>query len=171
MSIIVETGAGVTDANSYADLAKVRAYALLRGITLSTDDAVVTAQIMLGMDFIEAKRSDFQGTKTSATQALQWPRKGVTIDCNDVDENTIPNEIVNALCQVVIEQHNGVNLSPTRTDAFITEDTIGPITTKYSDKIGGGPGTAPTMPNVENSLAPLLATCGQVAGSISVVRV
>lgn len=169
MSIIVEDGTGVELANSYVSIANARAFATLRGVTLAADDAVVTAQLLLGMDYLEAKRSEYQGHKTTPTQELQWPRTGVEIDCVAFPTNALPRELTKALCQLVVEQTQGVDLAPTRTEAFITEDTIGPITTKYSDKILGGAGHAPTMPNVEASLSPLLSRCGQV-GYLEVVR-
>lgn len=161
MALVVETGAGVAGANSYRTLADIRAYALARGVTLSPVDATLEPLALMAMDYLEGLRARYQGSKTAATNALQWPRVNVKIDCVDFPSDAIPVELANAQSRLCMEQHAGVVLSATRTGAFIVEDTVGPLTTKYSDKHGGGPGTVPTMPAVEDLLAPLFAACGQ----------
>lgn len=161
MALTVEDGTGVAGANSYASLATLRAYASARGVTLPADDAALEAFALLGMDYLEGLRGRYQGAKTDPTQPLQWPRYPVVIDGADFPSDAIPVELVNALCRLCIEQHAGVDLSPTRTGAFIIEDTTGPITTKYSEKLGGGAGSPPDMPAVDALLSPLL-TVGRV---------
>jgi len=161
MALIVEDGTGIAGANTYADLTDIRAYASDRGVTLSTDDVALEADVHKAMDHLEGLRARYQGWKTVATNALQFPRESVKIDCVALANDAIPVELINAECQLVIEQHNGVDLAPTRTEAFIIEDTTGPLTTKYSDKHGGGPGSVPDMITVDNLLAPLFSTCGQ----------
>jgi len=161
MTLLVEDGSNVAGANTYVDLAGVRAYALTRGVTLDPNDAILEPLVHKAMDLLEGFRSRYQGTKTTATQPLQFPRTGLQIDCVDFDANSIPIELINAENQIIMEQHAGIDLSPTKSGAFIIEDTVGPITTKYSDVEGPGVGKAPIMPVVEDLLAPLFVACGQ----------
>lgn len=170
MALIVEDGSGVANANSYETLVGIRAYALSRGVTLSATDSVVEAQAHKAMDFLEAQRGRYQGDKTDPAQALQFPRTGVKVDCVEIAADAIPAVLVQAQCRLIMEQHAGVELTPTRTEGFIIEDTTGPLTTKYSDKHGGGPGSTPIMPAVEALLSPLYSACGQGLG-LRVVRV
>lgn len=170
MALTVEDGTGVAGANSYASLATLRAYASARGVTLPASDPALEAFALLGMDYLEGLRGRFQGAKTDPTQPLQWPRYPVVIDGADFPSDAIPVELVNALCRLCMEQHAGADLSPTKTGAFVTEETVGPITTKYSEKLGGGAGSPPDMPAVDVLLAPLL-TVGKVGFGFTTVRV
>ena len=82
MTIIVEDGSNVPNANSYASLADIRAYALNRGITLSATDSVLEPMVFKSMDYIESVGANFQGTQTYTAptytaQSLQWPRSAI----------------------------------------------------------------------------------------------
>lgn len=82
MTLIVENGTNVPNANSYADLTYIRAYALNRGVTLSVVDADVEAMVFKSMDYIESVASNYQGTKTYTAptytpQSLQFPRSAI----------------------------------------------------------------------------------------------
>lgn len=79
IAIIVEDGSlSNPDANSYGSISGLRFYAEGRGIDLtelSNDDCAVL--LVRAMDYLEAKRDEYQGRKTSPEQPLQWPRTGV----------------------------------------------------------------------------------------------
>ena len=160
MALIVEDGTGVSGANSYADLATIRAYAEARQVTLPADPNL-EAFVLKGMDYLEGKKLGLL--------ALTWPLDGGTL-CNKVPLAETLARLQQGLAQLCIEQQGGVDLAPTRTEAFVVEETVGPLTTKYSDKHGGGPGSAPDMPTVDNILGPLLAACGQ-ARLFSTIRI
>lgn len=160
MALIVEDGTGVSGANSYADLATIRAYAEARQVTLPADPNL-EAFVFKGMDYLEGKKLGLL--------ALTFPLDGDKL-CNKVPLAETLARLQQSLALLCMEQQSGVDLAPTRTDAFIIEDTIGPITTKYSDKHGGGPGSEPDMLTVDNILGPLLAACGQV-GLFKTIRV
>lgn len=161
MALIVEDGTGVASANTYADLAAVRTYAALRGVILSADDAVLEPMVHKSMDYLD--------TKGLGLLSLSYPLADDLL-CNKVPVADALVRLAAAQGQLCMEQADGVDLAPTRTDAFIIEDTMGPMTTKFSDKHGGGPGTEPDMLTVDSLLAPLLAACGQ-DGLFKTVRV
>jgi len=154
---IVEDGSIVAGANSYVSVASARAYATERGLSLSVDDSVVEAQLVIAMDYLESLRDKYQGSKTDITtpQALQWPRQDVTLDGEDFDENSIPVELTNAQCRLAVEQESGIELMPTQDGKFIIKDKTGPLETTYSDKIV--PSSIPSITSVEVLLKPLLA--------------
>lgn len=159
MAIVVEDGTGVSGANAYADLAYIRDYASARGTTLSADDATLEPLVHRAMDYLEGLGLGLL--------SLTWPSDDGKV-CGLTDAQAL-TRLKNGLAQLAIEQHGGVNLAPSRTEAFITEETVGPLTTKYSDKHGGGPGSAPDMPAVDALLGPL-RTCGQPS-TFTTVRV
>ncbi len=153
MTLIVEDGSLVANANTYASLNDVKAYALARGLILA-DDAQTTINIIKSMDFLEAKRKDYQGSKVDITQSLQFPRTALVIDDSDFPNNAIPQELKSALCQLVIELSNGVDLLPTITEAPVRMETVGPIVTEYA--VNPGEARSPIMFSVDSLLAPLL---------------
>lgn len=168
MTIVVETGAIVSNANSYVTVAETRAYATARGVSLSATDTDVEILLIKAMDYLESKRSFFQGSKVSALQALQWPRSGVVIDELDVLETTIPNELKQAQIRLAVEISNGVDVMPTRSSAFVKKEKTDVIETEYSEKIGTG--IQPEMTAVEALLSPLF-TATNSSLSLSTVRV
>ena len=101
----VEDGTGKTDATSYCTVAEFRQYWLNRGVVYAEDPAPeddeeqatteedkVKAYLNLATEYID--NLNFLGEPSSDTQALQWPRIGIT----DVDSNEIPKALKNACC-------------------------------------------------------------------------
>lgn len=159
MAIVVEDGTGVSGANSFVSLADARTYAADRGVTLSEDDAALSPLLHKAMDYLESKGLGLL--------SLSFPTENGYV-CRLTDAQAL-TRLANAQAQLCVEQAAGVDLAPTRTEGFITEDTTGPLTTKYSEKLGGGPGVAPSMPAVYGLIKPLLQ-CGQ-GGSFVTLRV
>lgn len=154
LALTVETGAGVEGANSFATLAQARDFALLRGVVLSATDSVLTAYLVKATDWL--KQKSYLGTKTNAGEAyLPWPRSGLIVDEEVFDEDTVPSAIVEATCQLCIEQQNGAILFPALVDPEVKREKIGPIDTEY---VTGR--TSPRMPAVDAILAPWIVQRG-----------
>lgn len=149
MALVVEDGTGVSGADSYADLTALRAYAAKRGVTLSADDATLEPLAYKAMDYLEGEGVGLL--------SLSWPSETGYV-CNMADADALVR-LANAQAQLCVEQHGGVDLAPARTGDFIVEDTVGPITTKFSDKFGPSEGVAPAMPAVAAILRAFRA-CG-----------
>ena len=184
MALIVEDGTNVAGANSYADLATLRTYALNRGVTLSVTDSVVEAQAFNSMDFIESFRFRFQGVKTyqapnNTPQALQFPRSlyrdsgtGIYIDCIQIDNNVIPQQLIDIECQCVMAVEAGVDFANlTQEQKFIIKEEVGPIKVTYADaEQGGGEASIPYISSIQNMLDVLFFACGN-GYNFHVVRV
>lgn len=94
-------------------------------------------------------------------QYLEWPRSDVYLDdCSDVvlDQNEIPQELKDGQAQLVVEQFNGVDIMPTSTGKFVIDERVGPLVTKYSEKMGYDGKVS--MSSVDSVLAPLLKNTG-----------
>lgn len=175
MALTVENGTNVANANSYASLSTLRAYALARGVTISAVDATLEAEALKAMDFIESFRSQFQGVKTYQAptytpQTLQFPRSyskdsgtGIYIDCEQIDNDVIPQELINIQCQVVMAIEAGVNFSNyAQAQNFIVKEVIGPIETQYAKPSEGGfQGGVPYIESIQNMLDVLFYPCGK----------
>jgi hypothetical protein len=171
ITVTVEDGTLVTNANSYVSIADVRAYALQRGITLSTDDAVA-AQLIVGTDYLEQFECQYQGKRVDCTtpQALAWPRKSVVLCCEDWPEDQIPKNLKSALSTLVIAQHSGVNLFPNIGPAdYIIREKVGPLETEYANPLESGISTRIT--GVDALLAPLFGSCGETGFLLRTIRV
>lgn len=156
ITLVVEDGTIVDDANSYNSLDDIRAYAALRNIELSDDDEIVKGHAILAMDYLEAQ--DYLADRTlGLLQALEWPRTGVIVGADTYDDDYIPPNLIAAQARLCIDIKNGITLLP----SYVTVDrvsrkTIGPVTTEWFDT----PGVAPILSAVDALLAPLLASGG-----------
>lgn len=157
MTLIVEDGSIVANANTYADLVSVRAFASARGVTLSAVDATLEPMVIKAMDYVESHRENFQGFKVSELQELQFPRSLVYVDGILISETSIPKCLISALCQAVIEISNNVDLMPTTTEPAIRKEVVGPIETEYAVSLGSG-GFSPELRKVDAFLRPVLNT-------------
>ena len=169
MALIVEDGSIVANANSYISLVDARAFADSRGIVISTDDTIAEQQLLKSMDYLEAQRARYQGEKTEPlTQELQFPRENMQIDCVDFPSDEIPKELWQAQVYLAVEVESGVELMPTTEGGFVTFEKVGPLETKYSEKIGTN--QQPSFQSVNVLLDALFYPCGQKF-ALSSVRV
>ena len=173
MALELEDGTGKADSNTYVTVEQARAYAAARGVELSADDAEVGVLLVQAMDYLEAQRAKYQGRKTwpyadvtvvshPHAQALQWPRTGVTIDCHySLPDNVIPQELINAQCQLCIEVFTGIALMPSSDGRAVKREKVDVIETEYmtADDIGGAV-IGPSFPLVDALLEPLFNACG-----------
>ena len=93
-------------------------YAAARGYIISGDPIV---QLQLALDWLELQ--PFKGSKTDEAQELEWPRDGNT---------DIPDKIVQAQLEAALVYNAGGNLMAS-IGKMVTEKTVGPITTKWSE--------------------------------------
>ena len=95
MALVLEDGTGLTNSESYVDVAYVDAYFLKRGINEWASLANREQLIIRAMDYIENNYT-YQGTKLISTQALQFPRliNGETV---------YPIALKNAVCELALK--------------------------------------------------------------------
>jgi hypothetical protein len=180
--LIIETGEGVENANSYASATAIRDFALTRGVVLAPSDdngdALVDQMAIKAMDYIEVNRNQFWGSKLSANQRLSFPRINVPADASESGldyaingfENLrsgqptrpaspIPLELVQAQCALVMQIKSGVDLLPTQASGkFVKKQKIGPLEREFSETVGIM--ALPRMPMIDALLASLLRPSG-----------
>jgi len=170
LTLIKETGAGLVDANSYADVADGDAYhaghLYASAWTGATADQKAVALVMASR-LIDAEYQ-FGGTRSVATQSLQWPRE----DCPDPDagdmvaETMVPKAVVEAACELARE-------------LIITDRTAAPAGEglKYYNNAGVQTGydKSDTRPIIPAVVQALLAKFGSLtkakSGAVKLVRV
>ena len=170
MALIIEDGTGVAGANSYITIANIRIYATARGVTLDADDAIVETQVFQAMDYLEAQRSRYQGDKTDATNPLQWPRCGVYIDCVAIDDDVIPQELIDAESQLVMDIEGGLILyaNTNAGEQQVIKEKVDVLETTYSE--ARSTSSSANIPSVDRLLEVLYSACG-AGGYLKNVRV
>lgn len=149
VTLVVEDGTIVPNANSFVNEDGIVAYALNRGVVLpfTSDpekDAVATLGI-LAMDYLRVL--PWKGEVVDVAQTTPWPRKNIVTPI--WPDNAIPLAVVEAQYQLALMAKNGVVLLPTYSGSgFIIEEKIGPIDTKYSEKVGVTTTGLPLFPGI-----------------------
>ena len=166
MALTIEDGSGVAGANSYIDVVAARTYAVARGLTLPAADGDVEALLIKSMDFIEAYRGDFQGLKTAATNSLQWPRTGVTLDGYPLAEDAIPQVLKDAQAQLAVDAQNA-DLMPAGTGREVVMEQVDVVQVQYAET--GDTNPQPIFTKAEALLKPLLKS--GLFGSLRSLRV
>jgi hypothetical protein len=133
MALVHETGAGLTNAESYIAVADADTRMSLRGET--TWAALTTAQkeeaLRRATDYMEqAYRQRWQGNKHTVEQALSWPRNSVVVDSYVViDSDVVPPEVANACADLALKAAaDDLNADLTRA---VVRKKIGPLETEY----------------------------------------
>jgi hypothetical protein len=152
MSFIVETGAGLSYADSFASVANFRDFHTARGRDVSAlTDTKIEQALRLATDYIEQKyRFRFAGSKVLATQYLSWPRMYVEIKdavglygsvdfygyiVNYLPSDSVPPILINVCCDLAYKSTTAELMADTKQQ--VLSRTVGPLTTvfdKYSSQ-------------------------------------
>jgi len=175
MALIVEDGSGLANSQSYVSEEDAREYAAGRGVELPADDSAISPMLISAMDYLEAQRARFQGTKTHpGVQALQWPRTGVTLDCSYLlPGDVIPVELKSAQMALALEVFAGRTLMPSSDGRAVKREKVDVIEREFmtATDLGQGGLPVPVFPAVDALLAPLFDACGPKGFRLRTVRV
>lgn len=102
--LILETGAGLSNSNSYADLTYADDYFSYHPYHADawaniTDEEMREALLIAATTFLDVA-FDWRGYRLTETQALDWPRYGVYDDERfPISQNVIPERLKKATCE------------------------------------------------------------------------
>ena len=129
MALIVETGAGMENSETYVSQSEFSQYLADRGMAFNSTKGSREQTLLLAMDFLESQR--FIGTKKTLVQALQWPRKGAVLDGFYLKDNVIPRQLKIAQMEIAVS----VDLNSTPNTATIERQTkkekVGDLEVEY----------------------------------------
>lgn len=129
MSLTVEDGTGLAGADAYASIATVDAYATARGLTAWTgEDSVKEAAIREATVYLDASYS-WKGAIEVETQALSWPREGVT-DKEGREVDGLPQRVIDACCELAVMKLSAA-LVTSQTSAEIASVSAGSVSVSY----------------------------------------
>jgi len=115
---------------AYGTDSGLNTYASNRGITIS---GTASQLLTLAHDYIESL--DYIGEKTQEDQSEQWPRKNAYIDGVELDNNAVPQGIIDAEYQVAIAIDQGNSPFATVTPG-IKSESVDTLSVEYQDGAG-----------------------------------
>ena len=119
--LVIEDGTGLSNSESYIDVAFADAYFLKRGINEWASLENKESLIIRAMDYIENNYS-YKGTKLVSTQSLQFPR---VID----GETVYPLALKNAVCELALKSNDEDLLADT--DKTTIREKVGALEIEY----------------------------------------
>jgi hypothetical protein len=165
MTLIVEDGSGLADAEALASVAAFKAWCDGRGVDWSElADAEIEALLRKGADYLgEAYGGRLGGWRVSTRQALDWPRAGAPRrdagGCVYWDSTSVPAEVARANIEAALRARTG-DLSPDLGQA-VKRRKVGAIEVEYQDFAP----MSPTFPTIEALMAPFVAVGQRVVRS------
>lgn len=134
MALIVETGAGLPNADSFISVEDADTYFAARGITLW--GTLLTEEkeqaLRRATDFMERRYgAQWAGQRLTLAQALSWPRVGVVYQGWALPSDAVPQQVVKACAEFGFRAAGG-ELDPDL-GAQVKSETVGPISTTYAD--------------------------------------
>ncbi len=176
VAIVVEDGTGLPNANSYQSVAEVTAFALDWGITLPVDPDVVGSYLIQAAFWIQAKESEFVGTRAHEGQSLAFPRATNPCDFTQLDPDVVPAAVIQVQAFLVIMLTQGKAIDPAFTlfpvvtgSDLVIEEQVDKIRVKYAEAASAILLEGPYSGLVSGLLKPLTLEYGG-AQCLSVVR-
>lgn len=152
MTLIIEDGSNVANANSFNTDAELSAYASARGLELPATEAERDILQILAMDFITDNEDDMQGYRVTSDQELSFPRVGVVVNGYLNESDKIPATLKKAQNEASIAAHTQTLLTNATTNN-IQKEKVDVIETSY---FKGGSISKVRLDRVWNYLNPIL---------------
>lgn len=155
MALTTEDGTGLSTADSYASVAESNTYQTARGHESTwsdLDEDVKEPALRAATDYMLATyRNRWSGKRVNGTQALDWPREGVTLDGYDVANNVVPTLVKQACIELAYRALSAPLVADVKAQRSAV--SVGPISVTYAQ--GGREQTR--YEHVDRMLEPLLA--------------
>jgi hypothetical protein len=136
MTLTVEDGTGVANADSYIGLIPAKNYAISRGLSFAGADSIIEQNLRVAFDYVESFAGQFVGLPTVLGQVLQWPRSGVFLNGVELSSTTIPLSLQYAQVQAALAINAGFNPLATGSGTpFVVREKVGPLETQYSESV------------------------------------
>lgn len=135
MAFVVETGAGLSNSNSYSSVAAADSYFADRGVTAwaALTTTAKEQALIKATDYLEQTyRESWKGFRVTSSQALSWPRSEVIVDTFPVPANIVPAPIIKACAEMAIRASEGEDLIADLGQQIIKEK-VDVIETTYAE--------------------------------------
>lgn len=159
MALTIEDGSIVANADSFATVAQLQAYATARGLELPATDAEKEILLRNAADYLNGLESRFKGTRVEASQALCWPRENVYLfnSTTVFADDEIPALLIAAQCQLAYDSILN-ELQPVGSGQEVTKEKIDVIEVEYNPNGNGS--VIPEFNKAMSILDPLFKSGG-----------
>lgn len=133
-TLVVETGAGLSNANSYVTVAEADSFLETNkyAAAWADYDEEDKGNLLIYSTLLLDQYMDWFGTKTVEASALRWPRSGVfTIDGAEIADDEIPVNLKRAVSEFAFLQYSN-NRTSERSDFGIDELKVDVIELKFN---------------------------------------
>lgn len=165
MTVTVEDGTGLADANAYVAVADCAAYAVARGKTFPTSPVNAAEQaIIRATQGLDGKYgASYPGERLNGrAQALGWPRTDAyDMADNLIASNAVPVEIVQATCEAAIRELATPDAMLPDLERSIRTLKAGSVEIEY----GAGATATTTFQIIDGILASLIGAPNQYTAS------
>lgn len=144
-SLIVETGVGFTNADSYASVTQADSYHTMRNNTLwaTLSGYAKESALRRATDYLDTHYgSRWGGEEYALGQSLDWPRVWVPIRparqtyltgfTGYLDRTPLPVALTRATMELALKSATGTSFEP-ELGQTVKQETVGPLTTIYQD--------------------------------------
>lgn len=111
MSLVVEDGSGIDNADSFLSLVDARALAVNYGYSIDADDTLAEIQLRNSYRGLLISEPSLQGKRSFSMQTGIFPRSGVLSNCNEIASNVIPLDVKLAQISYVDAIASGLELN------------------------------------------------------------
>lgn len=131
MTLIIETGEGLPDAESYASAEELGMYAVKFGVLIPAD--VIAQEALLRRATLVMDGMTWKGRKSTGDQALSWPRREIRLDGENKPERYLPARIQYGQMALAAEIHaDDIDPIDKRKGAVTKEKVDGAVEREYA---------------------------------------
>lgn len=133
MTIIVENGTGLADAESYLSVADFKGYCDKRGLSYDgQSDAVIEQKLRIATGYIDTVKR-YKGQRLLVDQALEFPRESLT-DWGGLPVTGVPGRVKQACAELAVKAFTENLYVDLERGGMVSSQSVGPISVSYSDK-------------------------------------
>lgn len=133
MSIIVETGAGLADAESYLTVADFKGYCDKRGLSYADhSDTVIEQKLRIATGYIDTVKR-YKGQRLLTEQSLEFPRANLT-DWGGLPVTGVPGRVKQACAELAYKAFTENLYVDLDRGGMVTSQSVGPMSVSYADK-------------------------------------
>ena len=136
MTLVVETGSGMPDAESYLSVADFRTYCEARGLTVDGDDTVAEQKLRIATGYIDTVRR-YKGSRLQVSQSLEFPRDSLT-DFGGLPVTGVPARVKNACAELAYKAFSEDLYTDLDRGGMVKSQSVGPISVTYADGAPAG---------------------------------
>lgn len=131
MTLIVEDGSGLANAESYLSVATFKSYCDARGLSYAGQvDSVIEQKLRIATGYIDTVKR-YKGSRLLSAQALEFPRDGLT-DWGGLIVTGVPGRVKQACAELAFKAFTENLYVDLDRGGMVTSQSVGPLSVSYA---------------------------------------